>query len=224
MSTRVGVVLSGCGFLDGAEIHESVLTLLHLDRAGAEVVCMAPKKAQMHVVDHTTGEPVEGQTRDVFVEAARIARGKIRDLAEVGPDELDALVMPGGFGAAKNLSNFAVVGADAEVDPSLRSLITGMRAAGKPIGAICISPAVLAAALRGSETEATLTIGDDAGTAGALEAMGAAHECCTVTEFAVDEANKIASTPAYMFDAKIADVSRGIEQLVEKVMSWAGGR
>lgn len=222
MRKKVGVVLSGCGFLDGAEIHESVLTLLHLDRAGAEAVCMAPSKPQAHVVDHVTREEVAGGPgRNVLEEAARIARGRIRDIAEVEPGELDALVMPGGFGAAKNLSDFASQGADATVDPEVARLLRAMHEARKPIGVICIAPAVCAAAFKDSDVHPTLTIGEDAGTAAAIEAMGAEHRETPVTGICVDEVHRIVSTPAYMYDARIADVSQGIEKLVHALLSFA---
>lgn len=217
----VGVVLSGCGYLDGSEVHEAVLTLLHLDRAGVEVACFAPRGAQRHVVDHLTGEPVAGATRDVLQEAARIARGRIRELGKARAEDLDALILPGGYGAAKNLSDFATRGAEGEANPVLTRLLRAMHAAGKPIGVICIAPAVLAMALRGSSVPAKLTIGDDAGTASALGAMGCVHEACGVIDFVVDTANKIVSTPAYMFDARISDVSSGIEKLVGAVLELA---
>ncbi len=217
----VGVVLSGCGYLDGSEIHEAVLTLLHLDRAGATAVCFAPRAAQMHVVDHATGDVVAGARRDVFAEAARIARGRLRDLVEARAADLDALILPGGYGAAKNLSDFAVRGAQATTHPGVANLLRAMHAARKPIGVICISPAVLAAAMKGTSVRARLTIGDDAGTASALAAMGAVHEVCEVTGFVVDTDNKIVSTPAYMFDAPIRDVSAGIERLVGAVLGMA---
>jgi len=178
---------------------------------------MAPKGPQMHVVDHSTGQPVEGEDRDMFQEAARIARGKLRDLATVKADELDALVMPGGFGAAKNLSNFATKGDAAKPHPEVARLLEEMKAAGKPIGALCIAPAVLACAL-GREYHPELTIGKDAGTAKALESMGAHHETCEVTGFHVDETNRIVTTPAYMYDARIGEVSEGIEKLVRTVV------
>lgn len=218
MSKRVGVLLSGCGYLDGSEIHESVLTMLHLDRAGAEIVCIAPRVPQHHVVDHGTGEVAKGQQRDVFTEAARIARGRLRDLAEVHADHLDALIMPGGYGAAKNLSDFASKGADAAVHPEVARLCREMLAAKKPIGAVCIAPATLAAALKGSGTRARLTIGEHAATAQAIEKCGAVHERCAVTGFVVDPQNRIVSTPAYMYDARIADVSTGIGKLVDSVI------
>lgn len=221
MKKRVGVVLSGCGFLDGAEIHESVLTMLHLDRAGADVICFAPDRAQLHVVDHRTGEPVPGESRNVLAESARIARGRIAALASADASELDAVVLPGGFGAAKNLSDFASAGADATVDPDLRRLLLEMHAAGKPIGVVCIAPAVCAAAFRETDTHPSLTIGEDAGTAAAVEATGCRHENRPVTDICVDEAARVVSTPAYMFDARIADVSVGIEKLVHKVLSLA---
>ena len=162
---RVGVVLSGCGFKDGAEIHESVLTLLALDRAGCEIHCFAPDVDQATVVDHRTGE-AEGPSRNVLTEAARIARGEIRDLKDADPAALDALVLPGGFGAAMNLSDFATQGPEGTVNEDLRALLRAMHDAKKPIGAICIAPGAVALAL--GDRNPTLTIGNDPGTAQAL--------------------------------------------------------
>lgn len=220
MSVRVGVLLSGCGFLDGSEIHEAVLTMLHLDRAGAEVVCIAPRGAQRDVVDHATGKPLAGQSRDMLQESARIARGKVRDLGQIKAADLDALILPGGFGAAKNLSDFAVNGAKARANPQVVSLLQDMHAAGKPIGAVCIAPAVVASAL--GSVHPTLTIGSDQDTAQALQAMGAVHRDCAVTAATSDERNRIVSTPAYMCDARISEVSAGIEKLVQRVLAMAG--
>jgi enhancing lycopene biosynthesis protein 2 len=218
---RVGVVLSGCGFIDGAEIQEAVFTLLFLDRAGATVECFAPNKPQMHVVNHLDGEPT-GETRNVLVESARIARGKVRDLAQAKMDELDALALPGGYGVAKNLSSFATAGKDADVDEDLVRLIGEAVKAKKPILAICISPAILAAALAKHGATAKLTIGDDAGTAEAIEALGSSHQRCPVERAVVDEEHKIVSTPAYMLGPSPKGVAAGIEQGVAKLMSWLG--
>ncbi len=228
MKPKVGVVLSGCGFLDGSEIHESVLTLLCLDDAGAAAVCTAPKGPQLHVVDHAQKAPASG-TRDMFVEAARIARGRIQDLATLRAADLDAVILPGGFGAAKNLSDFASKGAAAVPHPEVARLLRDMHAAKKPIGAICIAPAVVAAAL-GRTVHPTLTIGDDQGTAAALVAMGCVHRECPVTGCVVDDANGIVSTPAYMFDASVGEVAMGVRKLVDAVLARvsrraeAGGR
>jgi enhancing lycopene biosynthesis protein 2 len=219
---RIGVVLSGCGYLDGAEIQEAVFTLLFLDRAGAEVQCFAPNKPQMHVVNHLDGEPT-GETRNVLVESARIARGEVRDLAEAKMEELDALALPGGYGVAKNLSSFATAGKDAEVDPELVRLVGEAVKAGKPVLAICISPAILAAALAKHGSKAKLTIGDDAGTAEAIEALGSTHQRCPVDRAVVDEEHKIISTPAYMLGPGPKGVAAGIEQGVAKLMSWLDG-
>ena len=219
MTPKVGVLLSGCGFLDGSEIHEAVLTMLFLDRAGAEIVCLAPSGQQSDVVDHSTGQPMPGEQRDVYVEAARIARGKVRELAAVQADELDAIVLPGGFGAAKNLSDSASAGAEASAHPEVARLLTAMHEARKPIGAVCIAPALVATVL-GRHCSPSLTIGNDEGTAAALQAMGATHQDCAVHEFYADEQNLIASTPAYMLDARIGDVAKGIEQLVATVVGW----
>lgn len=219
---RIGVLLSGCGVYDGAEIHESVITLLALDRAGAKAVCLAPDREQLHVIDHRTGEVVSGESRNVLAESARIARGEIRDVADVTPDDLDALVIPGGFGAAKNLCDFAVAGTDCAVDPAAGSLIRGMVAARKPVGAICIAPALLAKALQGTDAGARVTIGTDAGTAAAIEKMGALHVTCPVDEFVVDEDHMLVTTPAYMLAGRISEAAAGIEKLVAKVLEMCG--
>ncbi|MEO6595099.1 MAG: isoprenoid biosynthesis glyoxalase ElbB [Planctomycetota bacterium] len=220
MKTKVGVILSGCGFLDGSEIHESVLTLLALDELGAEAVCMAPRGLQLQVVDHASGEPQGGASRDVLSESARIARGHIVDVATVRVAQLDAVVLPGGFGAAKNLCNFASKGAAAVPHGDVARLLREMHAAGKPIGAICIAPALVAATL-GRHVHPTLTIGNDAGTAKALVAMGATHRDCPVTECVIDQKNRIVTAPAYMYDARIVDVAAGIKKLVAVVMGMA---
>lgn len=218
---RVGVVLSGCGVYDGAEIHEAVITLLAIDRAGAEAVCMAPDVEQMHVVNHLTGEPAAGERRNVLVEAARIARGKVRRIDDVEAAELDALVLPGGYGAAKNLCDFAVAGAEARALPEVTKLVREVHAAGKPLGFICIAPAVAAAVFRGTGISPKLTIGDDAGTAAALEAMGARHQVRAVTDIEIDADQRIVSTPAYMCARSIAEAAEGIEKLVKTVLDLA---
>jgi enhancing lycopene biosynthesis protein 2 len=216
MKPNVGVVLSGCGVYDGAEIHESVLTLLALDRAGAEVVCLAPNVAQRHVVDHLTGAPAEGETRNVLVEAARIARGKVKDLAGFDPSTLDALVLPGGFGAAKNLCDFAFRGADCTIHPEVARVVRAVHDAGRPVGAVCIAPVILAKLL-GDETP-QLTIGTDPGTAAAIEKMGARHVPCGGGQAVVDEARRLVTTPAYMLDSPISEVAVGIEKLVAELL------
>ncbi len=212
---KVGVVLSGCGFLDGSEIHEAVLTLLALDRAGATALCLAPNIEQKSVVNHRTGNPAES-VRNVLEESARIARGKLQDIARVKAADFDALVLPGGYGAAKNLCDFAAAGPKAKVEPGVLKLVREMHAAKKPIGAWCIAPAVLAAALK--EAKPKLTIGNDAGTAQALEALGARHVACPVGEMRVDEENRIVTTPAYMYEARISEVAGGIERAVGELL------
>lgn len=219
MAARVGVVLSGCGYLDGAEVHESVLTLYFLERAGAEIRCFAPDRNQMHVVNHLTGEPT-GETRNVLVESARIARGQIEDIKKARMADLDALVLPGGFGAAKNLSEFATKGPAGEVDADLVRLVAEAVEQKKPIVAICISPAVLAAALQRSGKSATVTIGNDKATADAVRSTGSTHADCPVDQAVVDEKNRIISTPAYMLGPGPKAVGAGIEQAIDKLMRW----
>jgi enhancing lycopene biosynthesis protein 2 len=214
---RIGVVLSGCGVQDGAEIHESVLTLLALDRAGAEIVCMAPDRDQADVVDHLTGQPT-GERRTVRDEAARIARGKIRAVTAVRADELDGIVLPGGYGAAKNICTFAADGAACSVDPGVATLLRDLHAAGKPIAALCIAPAALAA-LFGKSLRPELTIGNDPGTAQAIESMGARHRAASVTEVVVDRQNRFVTTPCYMYDARLRDVATGAEKAVQELLA-----
>ena len=216
---RVGVVLSGCGYLDGAEVQEAVLTLLALDRAGAEVSCFAPDVDQLKVVNHLTGAETQ-ERRNVLVESARIARGDIDDVAEAEAGDLDALILPGGFGAALNLCDFAVSGADCTVHPDVAALIKAVHTAGKPIGAICIAPALIAKVL--GDEEVKVTIGNDAGVAKAITAMGATHEACPVEQFVVDRERKVVTTPAYMLGPGPKDVAAGIERCVTEVLAMAG--
>lgn len=220
MAKRVAVVLSGCGYLDGAEIYESVSTLLALDLADAEVQCFAPDKDQMHVVHHTTQTPVDGEKRNVLTESSRLARGEIKELSEAKMDDFDALIFPGGFGAAKNLSDFAVKGPECTLEPKVDGLIKAAHGTKKPICAICIAPALVAKSL-GADHHPTLTIGSDAGTAEALEKMGAKHAKVEVTEIVVDEANKVVTTPAYMCAKRISEVWTGVKKAVDKTLAMA---
>ncbi len=213
---RIGVVLSGCGVYDGAEIHETVITLLALDRAGAESLCMAPNVDQLHVVNHLTGEVAVGERRNVLVESARIARGKISDITVVQASDLDALVLPGGFGAAKNLCDFALAGPQCVVHPEVARLVRSVHAAGKPVAAMCIAPAILAKLL-GDEAP-DLTIGSDPATAAALEKLGAHHRSCAVGDIVIDGKRGLVTTPAYMLATTIGEAAAGIDRLVSEVM------
>ena len=216
MSKKIGVLLSGCGVFDGAEIHEAVLTLLFLDRAGASVVCMAPDAEQLHVIDHLNQQETD-EKRNVLVESARIARGEIQDIASVRAQDVDALVIPGGFGAAKNLSDFAVKGPEAVVHPEVQRLLEEMANLSKPIGAVCIAPATVVRAL--GQRSPQVTIGNDVGTAAGITSMGGVHVDCAVEDICVDEKNKIVTTPAYMLGPGIKDIAAGIEKMVNKILS-----
>lgn len=213
---RVGVILGGCGVFDGAEIQESVVTLLALDRAGAEVLCMAPDMPQMHVVNHLTGKVAPGEMRNVLIESARIVRGAIADMSTIDPSKLDALILPGGFGAAKNLCDFAVAGSGCTVNPEVARVVRAVHAASRPIGAMCIAPAVLAALL-GTE-HPKVTIGTDEPTATCLAAMGAHHVACGATGIVIDDRLRLVTTPAYMLAQSIHEAAAGIEALVAEVL------
>ena len=215
MTTKnIAVVLSGCGVYDGTEIHESVITLLRLSQRGAHAQCFAPNIAQLHVINHLTGEEMP-ESRHVLVESARIARGEIKDIREAKVDDFDALIVPGGFGAAKNLSSFATEGAACSVQPDVLALAEAFAEAGKPIGLMCISPAI-AAKIYGPGV--TCTIGKDADTAAAVEKMGATHQECEVSDIVEDKARKLVSTPAYMLAQSISEAASGINKMVDRVL------
>ena len=215
MMKKVAVILSGCGVYDGAEIYESVLTLLALEQEGASYQCMAPDIEQMHVINHLNGEEMPDQKRNVLIEAARVARGDIIDLAQADPEEYDALIIPGGFGAAKNLSDFAVAGTKAVVNPDLLLFAQAIHKAGKPVGLICIAPA-MTPLLFGEG--ALCTIGDDTNTAAAIEAMGGRHQNCDCSSIVIDEQRRLVTTPAYMLADCIREAASGINKLVSKVL------
>ncbi|WP_152219297.1 isoprenoid biosynthesis glyoxalase ElbB [Pseudomonas sp. SCB32] len=217
MQKKVAVILSGCGVYDGAEIHESVITLLRLSQRGAKVQCFAPNIAQHHVLNHLTGEEM-AESRNVLVESARIARGEVKDVREAKVEDFDALLVPGGFGAAKNLSDFAFKGDQCEVQPDVLALAKAFAAAKKPVGLICIAPA-MAARIYGAGVECT--IGTDAGTAQVLTKMGAKHVDCAVEDIVEDKAHKLVTTPAYMLAQSIAEAASGINKAVDRVLELA---
>ncbi len=215
---NIAVILSGSGVFDGSEIYESVLTFLRLEHNGVRYQCFAPNIDQLHVINHLTGEVAEGEKRNVLVEAARLARGEIKDLAEANADEFDALIIPGGFGAAKNLSDFAVKGADCSLNDDLVRFARAIHQASKPVGLICIAPA-MTPKLLGSGIQCT--IGNDEGVAGAINAMGGQHQACGVDQIVVDQANKVVTTPAYMLAGSISEAAAGINKLVDEVVKLA---
>ena len=212
----VAVVLSGSGVYDGTEIHEAVLTLLSLDNAGAEAVMYAPNVDQAHVINHLTGDVMD-ETRNVLVESARIARGKVSDLAELTASDADALVFPGGFGGAKNLCTFAFHGTDMTVNEEVERVIAAFRAAGKPIGFICITPALAAKVIPGVR----ITLGCEGDAPAAARVMGAIHEETSVDQIVIDDAHNVVSTAAYMLGPWVGSVARGIDALVLEVLSRA---
>jgi len=218
MGNKIGVLLAGCGVYDGSEIHEAVLTMLYLDQANAEIICMAPNMEQYHVIDHLSGTETP-EKRNVLVESARIARGEIKDLKDVQAGDMDAIIIPGGFGAAKNLSDFAINNVQAKVHPEVQRIITEMIDSKKPVGAICIAPATLTKAIADKQPE--VTIGNDIGTADAIEKMGGKHVTCAVDQIHIDQDNKIVTTPAYMLGSNIKNVATGIKKLVTEVLTMA---
>jgi enhancing lycopene biosynthesis protein 2 len=216
----LGVILSGAGFLDGAEIQEAVLVLLAIDAAGARARVFAPK-LPLREIDHAT-KTETGQSRDVLVESARIARGHIEDIAVVKSADVDGWVIPGGYGAAKNLCDFATKGDKATAHKEVARVVREALAAHIPVGACCIAPALLAVIMRATGTHLRVTVGDDADTARALTAMGAVHEVRAVTDVCVDADHRVVTAPAYMYgDARVSDVKIGIDKMVQQVIEWA---
>ncbi len=214
MSKKIAVILSGCGVYDGSEIHESVFTLWAIAKAGVDYEIFAPDMDQFHVVNHFTGDEMKEQ-RNVLVESARIARGDIKPLSKFNASDFDALMFPGGFGAAKNLSSFATDGPDCSIHPEVEKAVRAVHEAEKPIGALCISPVILARVLG----KVKMTIGSDQGTAKAIETMGATHENTSHGEVVIDNDQKIATTPCYMLDAKITQIAEGAENVVNAVIN-----
>ncbi len=211
---RFGLVLSGCGVFDGSEIQEAVACMHAIDTRGDSYACLAPDR-ELDTIDHLTQTPT-GERRSVLVEAARIARGEITSLSRVSGSDYDAIVLPGGFGAAKNLCTFAVDGPDCTVDEDVARVLREAHDAGRPIGFACIAPAV-AAAVFGKALHPRLTIGTDAGTAAGLEKLGAVHENRDPTGVVIDEANRIVSTPCYMSAQRVSEVFEGCDRMVEAI-------
>lgn len=214
---KVAVVLSGCGVFDGSEIHETCAALLALHRAGAEAVICAPSGPQLHVMDHLAGQPAEGASRDMLIESARLARGEIQPLSEIDVTDIDAVLLPGGFGAAKNLCTFAVDGENCTVNPEVESFLRRAQELGKVIGAMCIAPVILAR-IFGPDLKPSLTIGNDPTTAAKIILMGAHHIDCQAAETVVDEGNNMVTTPAYMIAGNIGEVFDGASACVEKLL------
>ncbi|GAA3611435.1 isoprenoid biosynthesis glyoxalase ElbB [Gibbsiella greigii] len=214
---QVGVVLSGCGVYDGSEIHEAVLTLLALDRAGVQAVCFAPDKPQHVVINHVSGDAMP-ELRNVLVESSRIARGKIQPLAQADAAFLDALIVPGGFGAANNLSTFASAAEECHVDPDLAKLVQEMHKLNKPIGLICIAPVLLPKLL---DRPVRLTIGNDPDLGEVIDAMGGVPVTCPVDDIVIDNENNVVTTPAYMLAQSIGEVAQGVDKLVARIVELA---
>lgn len=218
MAPKVGVILSGCGVFDGSEIHEATLTLLSLAQRGADVVIMAPDIPQFKTVNHLVQKDVQ-ETRNVLVESARIARGNIRPVADVKAATLDTVIMPGGYGAALNTSNFAMAGQDIQVEASVGTLLTDVYSQGKPLGAMCIAPPILAKILHDLGVRgARLTIGNDTQVAAAIEALGQEHVQCTADSCVVDREHRIVTTPAYMLAQDMAELWKGIDCAVKNLL------
>lgn len=216
---RIAVVLAGCGVLDGAEIHEAVMTLYAIDRNGGSYQLFAPNVMQHHVVNHLTGEPMK-ESRNVLTEAARIARGKIKALTEYRASDFDALIFPGGFGVAKNLCTYAFDGPDCHVDRVVESAIRETHKAGKPIGALCISPVLVAKVLDG----VTVTIGSDAATAADIRKLGGIHETRKHGEVSVDMKNMIVTAPCYMLNATISEIADDANAVIKAIKEMAGSK
>lgn len=215
---KIAVVLSGSGYLDGAEITEAVSLLIALGQNGAQPSCFAPN-VDADAMDHAQAQP-SGEKRNALKEAARIARGKVADLKTLNAKDFDAVAFPGGFGAAKVLSTWAFKGSQGEVLPEVARVIKEFHAAGKPIGAICIAPTLIAKVL--GKEKPTLTIGDDKETAAEIEKTGAHHETCPVNDYVTDRETKVITTPAYMYDdAKPSEVFKGISGLVKELVEMA---
>jgi len=218
---KIAVLLAGCGVFDGAEIHESVISLLAIKRLGHLYYCFAPDTPQREVVNHLNETNVAGERRNVLVEAARIARGDIKSLSELDTDSIDALIIPGGFGVAKTFFTFAIDGIDCTINESIKELIIDTHSKGKPIGVMCISPVLLVKAFQDTNVRITVTIGNVPELIEAINAFGGKHKICPVDDICIDKRNNIISAPAYTIAGDISEAAAGIDKLVEKVIELA---
>lgn len=224
---KIGVLLSGCGVYDGAEIQESVLTLLSIEEAGHEAICISINDNQHHVINHLTGEEMS-ESRNMLIEAARIARGNVKEISEITPADIDALVIPGGFGSAKNFTNWAFNGPAGEIRSDVKLLLVNLMNVGKPIVALCVSPVVLAKALENSGIQLNLTIGSTqasspyeiSGFMAGINSVGANAEEKTISEILVDKENKVITAPCYMMDATILELRKNIQQAIEALKDF----
>ncbi|MDN7133866.1 isoprenoid biosynthesis glyoxalase ElbB [Halomonas sp. MC140] len=214
MAKQVAVILAGCGVYDGSEIYETTLTLLRLDQLGIEYRCFAPDIEQQHVVNHLTQEVVEGEQRNVLLESARLARGDISPLEALNADNFDAVIVPGGFGVAKNLSDFASASDNMQVLEALKEALVGFRQEAKPIGLMCIAPALVPRLLGDG---IAVTVGNDPAVSGAISAMGGLHRTCSVEDIVVDFEHSVVTTPAYMLATRISEAATGIFKLVDRI-------
>lgn len=214
---KIAIILSGCGVYDGAEIHESVMTMLAITKQGAEYEIYAPNREQHHVVNHITGEEMS-EKRNILIESARIARGNIKPLEELNVQNIDAVIFPGGFGVAKNFCNYAFKGADYTISKDIEIVITDAVNAKIPVGALCISPVLLAKALKNPK----ITIGNDANTSAHIEQQGAIHEITNKDGVAIDENYKLVTAPCYMLEATVADIAAGAENVVQAILKMIG--
>ena len=222
---KIGILLSGCGVYDGAEIQESVLAMLAIKESGHDYLCISLDKPQHHVVNHLDGTEIP-ETRNMLIEAARIARGEIKNITQVDPADIDALVIPGGFGSAKNFTKWAFAGPDGEILPEVKLFLVNLNNVGKPICALCVSPVVVAKALQGSSIHANMTLGSDKepspydipGFSAGLEKAGATTAMKTVREVLVDSKNKIVTAPCYMMDANIVEIRNNIKAAIAEMI------
>jgi enhancing lycopene biosynthesis protein 2 len=222
---KIGVLLSGCGVYDGAEIQETVFALLAIEELGAEAICLSVNKNQHHVVNHLTGEEMP-ESRNMLVEAARIARGAVHDISTFDNTQIDALVIPGGFGSAKNFTTWAFEGPNGSILPEIKELIQQCISDKKPIAALCVSPVIVGLALNQSDLQATMTLGTDKekspyeinAFSSGLSQTGVQVEMKTIREIALDEKLKIVSAPCYMMDASIVEIRTNIQQAMQALI------
>lgn len=223
---KIGILLSGCGVYDGAEIQESVLAMLAIKTNGADYQCISINKNQHHVINHLNGEELK-EERNMMIESARIARGDVKEISEINPSNIDALVIPGGFGSAKNFTNWAFNGPDGEILPEVKLLIVNMINAGKPIAALCVSPVVVAKALEGSNIKSNLTLGNSVDNSpytisdfhAGVEKLGANSTEKSISDILIDDSNRIITAPCYMFDASIDEVNNNINQAIKALIA-----
>ena len=214
---KTAIILSGCGQVDGSETHETILTILALEQHNLDWEGLAPSGLQTEVYDHYTNTKENISPSSMITEAARLVRGNITIINAVNASDYAAVIIPGGAGVIKNLSNYSTAGINFTIHPELLAFMATIVRLQIPAGFICIAP-ILIPKLYGNKPK--LTIGSNVELAAKIVQIGGEHCDCLANDIVIDHAQKIVSTPANMVAKNIVEVYHGIYKLVTQIANW----